>query len=529
MSSSYATSPPYQFHGHTPVPRTAWQHSAGQNPRSVPTPPISGHPTKKTRVTTGTPDPYYRNSSEVRETGPQNVTASSSRDEPRGLQPGYVDEAYIQALMSREDYYWNHERDGHSRRCLIIGNYSTKPPRAYPRQSATPPQDYEGTFSDSGDSRDAQTEPGTQHITRRSTSVAAYAEAQTDADGWNYPNVSLDAAGSKTKSMIAAQQVLTELFPELEDRYAVPSDPDRRASLHPSQYMSPPRRYSHAVDPNLNRSASPYRTSGVGNRSPSCSYRDDRPRGEYASAMSPESLYPLPAKSPTHLYSPSQREYTYQQSRLSDHEYTDRGYLDFDLDDCSDSEEDETDEDEDDRHNRHERMSAIPMSVSSPYESPERETYDPIALIGPKYTSSDINSSSSSAHPRSQNMRSSARKSTTSNGPRRPRKPIPNTETTTIAANVEAASEKCEHNDRMLVYYRKQGLSYKTIKTKLNLEEAESTLRGRYRTLTKPKNERLRKPMWSEEDVRLFFLSDLVPVPARNSTLHWSKKVEHCR
>ncbi|KAF8246503.1 hypothetical protein K440DRAFT_631988 [Wilcoxina mikolae CBS 423.85] len=119
--------------------------------------------------------------------------------------------------------------------------------------------------------------------------------------------------------------------------------------------MSPPRRYSQAVDPNLNRSASPYRTSGVSNRSPSCSYRDDRPRREYSSAMSPESLYPLPAKSPTHLYSPP--AYTYQHSRIPDHEYTDRNYLDFDLDDCSDSEEDETDEDEDDRHNRHERMS----------------------------------------------------------------------------------------------------------------------------------------------------------------------------
>ncbi|KAG0643008.1 hypothetical protein HOY80DRAFT_1134125 [Tuber brumale] len=53
----------------------------------------------------------------------------------------------------------------------------------------------------------------------------------------------------------------------------------------------------------------------------------------------------------------------------------------------------------------------------------------------------------------------------------------------------------------LLLHWRSQGISYKTIRTRLNLTEAESTLRGRLRTLTKPKCERLRQPQWLPEDV----------------------------
>ena len=63
--------------------------------------------------------------------------------------------------------------------------------------------------------------------------------------------------------------------------------------------------------------------------------------------------------------------------------------------------------------------------------------------------------------------------------------------------------EKYDETDSKLVAMRKQGQSYKTIKAKLGLDEAESTLRGRYRTLTLPKNERLRKPVWSEQAVSI--------------------------
>lgn len=62
----------------------------------------------------------------------------------------------------------------------------------------------------------------------------------------------------------------------------------------------------------------------------------------------------------------------------------------------------------------------------------------------------------------------------------------------------------------LLLHWRSQGISYKTIKERLGIDEAESTLRGRLRTLTKPKNERLRRPQWTEKDVCLVFLLLLV-------------------
>lgn len=58
--------------------------------------------------------------------------------------------------------------------------------------------------------------------------------------------------------------------------------------------------------------------------------------------------------------------------------------------------------------------------------------------------------------------------------------------------------------DRFLVECKSKGLSYKDIKILGGFREAESTLRGRYRTLTKPKEARVRKPQWHEKDVRSY-------------------------
>lgn len=62
--------------------------------------------------------------------------------------------------------------------------------------------------------------------------------------------------------------------------------------------------------------------------------------------------------------------------------------------------------------------------------------------------------------------------------------------------------ESVKEQNLLLLRWRSQGISYKTIKERLGIDEAESTLRGRLRTLTKPKNERLRRPQWMEKDVR---------------------------
>jgi len=58
--------------------------------------------------------------------------------------------------------------------------------------------------------------------------------------------------------------------------------------------------------------------------------------------------------------------------------------------------------------------------------------------------------------------------------------------------------------DDFLIRSKAAGLSYKEIKLKGRFQEAESTLRGRYRTLTKRKEQRVRRPEWQHQDVSSF-------------------------
>lgn len=58
--------------------------------------------------------------------------------------------------------------------------------------------------------------------------------------------------------------------------------------------------------------------------------------------------------------------------------------------------------------------------------------------------------------------------------------------------------------DRFLVQARDSNMTYKEIKERGGFSEAESTLRGRYRALTKEKEARVRKPAWSHVDVSYY-------------------------
>lgn len=58
-----------------------------------------------------------------------------------------------------------------------------------------------------------------------------------------------------------------------------------------------------------------------------------------------------------------------------------------------------------------------------------------------------------------------------------------------------------ENRNALLIEWKRRGLSYKDIKLRGGFKEAESTLRGRYRTLTKSKEQRVRKPQWQPRDV----------------------------
>jgi hypothetical protein len=65
--------------------------------------------------------------------------------------------------------------------------------------------------------------------------------------------------------------------------------------------------------------------------------------------------------------------------------------------------------------------------------------------------------------------------------------------------------------DSFLLECRAAGMSYKQLKEYGNLPEAESTLRGRYRVLTKSKQERVRCPVWTDRDVSLPSSSSCLP------------------
>ena len=55
--------------------------------------------------------------------------------------------------------------------------------------------------------------------------------------------------------------------------------------------------------------------------------------------------------------------------------------------------------------------------------------------------------------------------------------------------------------DKFLLDSKREGKSYKQIRIEGGFTEAESTLRGRHRTLTKKPEERVRKPEWESNDV----------------------------
>ncbi|ROT36194.1 hypothetical protein SODALDRAFT_328556 [Sodiomyces alkalinus F11] len=66
----------------------------------------------------------------------------------------------------------------------------------------------------------------------------------------------------------------------------------------------------------------------------------------------------------------------------------------------------------------------------------------------------------------------------------------------------QATADRIARDEFLLVSKRK-GMTYREIRAAGGFTEAESTLRGRYRTLTKSREERVRKPEWSEKDIEL--------------------------
>ncbi|OAQ98674.1 hypothetical protein LLEC1_06946 [Akanthomyces lecanii] len=76
----------------------------------------------------------------------------------------------------------------------------------------------------------------------------------------------------------------------------------------------------------------------------------------------------------------------------------------------------------------------------------------------------------------------------------------PSTQPSRLPSPVLSEHHKTAQND-FLIKARAEGMSYRDIKVKGGFTEAESTLRGRHRMLTKDKEDRVRKPEWTEKDV----------------------------
>lgn len=70
-----------------------------------------------------------------------------------------------------------------------------------------------------------------------------------------------------------------------------------------------------------------------------------------------------------------------------------------------------------------------------------------------------------------------------------------------VPRSIDAEAQR-KSNDEVLVQGKRSGLTYKEIRNKMVGEKpAESTLRGRYRSLTKARKDRVRKPVWKKNDV----------------------------
>lgn len=95
---------------------------------------------------------------------------------------------------------------------------------------------------------------------------------------------------------------------------------------------------------------------------------------------------------------------------------------------------------------------------------------------------------------------------------------VQSSSTATDAAKDPPSSVERSAQDEFLVNSRLSGMKYSEIRKLGNFKEAESTLRGRFRTLVKPKEARVRNPQWQEIDVSKF--RAVSPFPISNHPCH---------
>ncbi|TKA66279.1 hypothetical protein B0A49_11006 [Cryomyces minteri] len=156
-------------------------------------------------------------------------------------------------------------------------------------------------------------------------------------------------------------------------------------------------------------------------------------------------------------------------------------------------------------------------------------------LIQPAPNANSTNS------PGPRNMAEGRRCSESSTGERDHKVEMPTTSSPRCSQNGHATKNdatsgvRCSHGYESLVRWRREGKSYKNIKELGGFTEAESTLRGKFRTLTKSKKERPRRPEWTQRDIHL--LNEAVAVltghlsslrcTGKSSKIPWKKVAEY--
>ncbi|TGO87076.1 hypothetical protein BPOR_0252g00110 [Botrytis porri] len=83
--------------------------------------------------------------------------------------------------------------------------------------------------------------------------------------------------------------------------------------------------------------------------------------------------------------------------------------------------------------------------------------------------------------------------------------------------------------NNFLIRSRQAGMSYKAIRSSGNFTAAESTLRGRFRTLTKDKKDRVRQPKWTDNDIQLLSkaVKKLGRSTSKSSEPQWKKVAQY--
>ncbi|KAJ5310676.1 uncharacterized protein N7443_003137 [Penicillium atrosanguineum] len=104
---------------------------------------------------------------------------------------------------------------------------------------------------------------------------------------------------------------------------------------------------------------------------------------------------------------------------------------------------------------------------------------------------------------------------------------------TSSSGSIKTSLHYSDSRDALLIEWKRRGLSYKDIKHIGGFKEAESTLRGRFRTLTKAKEQRVRKPKWTETDIQLLieavsnYSESGLSVSGSPPKVSWKKVAQH--